>query len=174
MIQTLLKRLMKIDQESDKDMQQQTAGKNLFNKLLDKILEMILMNVTNSHAIDAFCSISWTYKRFQSVIEGKKRNTTDGSYRFFRECFPKSAKTSQQNKIECEKIIKILWFLQWRNWMRYQSYWKKLWLSAWLLIAERKHNCFIIELAFWKQRQNIQSGNLLQQSDIIDEVTEEP
>ena len=51
---------------------------------------------------------------------------------------------------------------------------KKLWCSAWLLIAKRKHNWFIIERAFWKQRQNIQSVNLLQQSDIIDEVTEEP
>ena len=51
---------------------------------------------------------------------------------------------------------------------------KKLWRSAWLLIAKRKHNLFIIERAFWKQRQNIQSMNLLQQSDIIDEVTEEP
>ena len=51
---------------------------------------------------------------------------------------------------------------------------KKLWRSAWLLIAKRKHNWFIIERAFWKQRQNIQSVNLLQQSDIIDEVTEEP
>ena len=51
---------------------------------------------------------------------------------------------------------------------------KKLWRSTWLLIAKRKHNWFIIERAFWKQRQNIQSVNLLQQSDIIDEVTEEP
>ena len=51
---------------------------------------------------------------------------------------------------------------------------KKLWCSAWLLIAKRKQNLFIIERAFWKQRQNIQSMNLLQQSDIIDEVTEEP
>ena len=50
----------------------------------------------------------------------------------------------------------------------------KLWCSAWLLIAKRKYNWFIIERAFWKQRQNIQSVNLLQQSDIIDEVTEEP
>ena len=60
------------DQESDKDKQQQTAGKNLFNKLPDEILEMILMNVTKSHAIDAFYSISRTCKRFQSVTEGKK------------------------------------------------------------------------------------------------------
>ena len=60
------------DQESDKDRQQQTAGKNLFDKLPDAILEMIFMNVTNSHAIDVFYSISRTCKRFQSVIEGKK------------------------------------------------------------------------------------------------------
>ena len=51
---------------------------------------------------------------------------------------------------------------------------KKLLRSAWLSVAKRKHNWFIIERAFWKQRQNIQSVNLLQQSDIIDEVTEEP
>ena len=38
---------------------------------------------------------------------------------------------------------------------------KKLWRSALLLIAKRKHNWFIIERAFWKQRQNIQSVNLL-------------
>ena len=31
-----------------------------------------------------------------------------------------------------------------------------------------------MERAFWKQRQNIQSVNLLQQSDTIDDVTEEP
>ena len=39
---------------------------------------------------------------------------------------------------------------------------KKLWRWAWLLIAKREHNWFIIEPAFWKQRQNIQSVNLLQ------------
>ena len=33
---------------------------------------MILMNVTKSHAIDGFYSISQTCKRFQSVIEGKQ------------------------------------------------------------------------------------------------------
>ena len=43
-----------------------------------------------------------------------------------------------------------------------------------LLIAKRKHNWFIIECAFWKERQNIQSVNLLQQSDITNEVTGEP
>ena len=52
------------DQESDKDRQQQTAGKNLFDKLPDEILEMILMNVTKSHALDAFYSISRICKRF--------------------------------------------------------------------------------------------------------------
>ena len=78
------------DQESDKDRQQQTADKNLFDKLLDEILEMILMNVTKSHTIDAFYSISPTCKRFQPVIEGKKRwNTTDGSYQFSRKFFSK-------------------------------------------------------------------------------------
>ena len=60
------------DQDSDKDKQQQTVGKNLFDKLPDEILEIILMNVTKSHAIDAFYSISRTCKRFHSVIDGKK------------------------------------------------------------------------------------------------------
>ena len=60
------------DQESDKDRQQQTAGKTLFDKLPDEILEMILMNVTKLHAIDAFYSIRRTCKRFQSVTERKK------------------------------------------------------------------------------------------------------
>ena len=32
----------------------------------------MILNVTKSHAIDAFYSISRTCKRFQSVIEGKK------------------------------------------------------------------------------------------------------
>ena len=52
------------NQEIDKDRQQQTAGKNLFDKLPDEILEMILMNVTKSHAIDTFYSIIRTCKRF--------------------------------------------------------------------------------------------------------------
>ena len=60
------------DQESDKDGQQQTTGKNLSDKLPYDILEMILMNVTKSHAVDAFYSISRNCIRFQFVIEGKK------------------------------------------------------------------------------------------------------
>ena len=60
------------EQESDKDRQQQTAAKNLFDKLSDEIVETILMNVTKSHGLDAFYSISRTCKRFQSVTEGKK------------------------------------------------------------------------------------------------------
>ena len=81
------------DQESDKDRQQETAGKDLFDKLPDEILEMILMNVTKSHAINAFYSLT---------------NET-----FSRKCFSKSAKARQQNKSEWEEIIKIFWFLQW-------------------------------------------------------------
>jgi len=50
---------------------------------------------------------------------------------------------------------------------------KKLWRSAWLLIEKRNHNWFLIERAFWKQRQTIHKVNLLQQSD-IDEIIEEP
>ena len=80
------------DQESDKDRQQQTAGKNLFfDKLPDGILEMILMNVTKSHAIDAFYSISRTCKRFQSVTEGKK-------YRWFISIFQKMYSKICQDK----------------------------------------------------------------------------
>ena len=60
------------DHESDKDRQQQKSGKNLIDKLPDKTLEMILINVTKSHAINVFYSISLNCKRFQSVIEGKK------------------------------------------------------------------------------------------------------
>ena len=57
------------DQESDKDRQQQTADKNLFEKLPDEIFEMILMNVTKSHAIDAFYSISrWFITIFQKMF----------------------------------------------------------------------------------------------------------
>ena len=48
---------------------------------------------------------------------------------------------------------------------------KKTWHSAWLFIPKQKDSWFIIERAFWKQIQNIQSVNLLEQSDIIDEKT---
>ena len=48
-------------------------------------------------------------------------------------------------------------------------------LALRLVITRKgKHNWFSIERVLWKQRQNIQSLNLHQQSDIIDEVTEEP
>ena len=59
------------DQESDKERQKQMAGKNLFDKLPHEIFEMILMNVTKLHTIDVF--VRRTRKRFQFVIEGKKR-----------------------------------------------------------------------------------------------------
>ena len=42
-----------------------------------------------------------------------------------------------------------------------------------LLLAKQKYSWFIIERAFSKQRQNIPSVNILQQSNIIDEVIEE-
>ena len=53
------------DQESDKDRQQQMAGKNLFDKLPDEILEMILMNVTKSHAM-RFIQLAEPVKDFSS------------------------------------------------------------------------------------------------------------
>ena len=72
---------------------------------------MILMNVTNSHAIDAFYSIS--RKRFKFIIEGKKDEILPMVRINFPEIFfPKFAKRSQQNKSECEEIIKTVWFLQ--------------------------------------------------------------
>ena len=99
------------DQESDSGRQQKTVSKNLFDKLADEILEMILMNVTKSYAIDAFCSIS--RKRFKLIIEGKKDEILPMVYINVPEIFfPKFTKRSQQNKSECEEIIKTVWFLQ--------------------------------------------------------------
>ena len=95
---------------------------------------MILVNVTKSHAIDAFYLISRTCKRFEPVIEEKK----DEIQPMVHINFP-------------ENIFQNLPGLAYK-----------------ILVAKRKHNRFITERAFWKQRQNIQSVNLLQQSDIID------
>ena len=162
------------DQESDKDRQQQTAGKYLFDKLPDEILEMILINITKSHAIDAFYSISRTCKRFQSVIEGKKDEILPMAHINFPEnVFQNLPRRAKKIKVSVKKLSKF--FGSCSGVIECVSkVTGKLWRSAWLLVAKRKHNWFIIERAFWKQRQNIQSVNLLQQSDIIDEVTEEP
>ena len=163
------------DQESDKDRQQQTAGKNLFDKLLGEILEMLLVNVTKAHAIDAFYSISRTCKRFQSVTVGKKDEILPMVHINFPEnVFQNLPGRANKSRVSLKKLSKF--FGSCSGVIEYVSkaIGKKLWRSAWLLIAKRKHNRFIIKRAFWKQRQNIQSVNLLQQSDIIVEVTEEP
>ena len=163
------------DQESDKDRQQQTAGKNPFDKLPDEILEMILMNGTKSYTIDAFYSISRTCKRFQSVIEGKKVEILPMVHINFPEKFFQNLqRRANKIKFSVMKLSKFFGSCSGVIECVSKAIGKKLWGSAWLLIAKRKHNWFIIERAFWKQRQNIQSVNLLQQSDIIDEVTEEP
>ena len=163
------------DQENDKDRQQQTAGKNLFDKLSDEILEIILMNVTKSHAIDAFYSINRTCKRFQSVIEGKKDEILPMVHIHFPEnVFQNLPRRAKKIKVSVKKLSKFFGSCSGVIECVSKAIGKKLWRSAWLLIAKRKHNWFITEPAFWKQRQNIQSMNLLQQSDIIDKVTEEP
>ena len=101
------------DQESDKDRQQQTAGKNLFDKLPDKILELILMNVTKSHAIDVFYSISRTCERFQSVIEGEKDEILPMVHINFPEnVFQNLQRRANKIKVSAKKLSKLL---QWRS-----------------------------------------------------------
>ena len=139
------------DKESDKDRQQQTAGKSLFDKLPDEILEMILMNVKKSHAIDAFYSISRTCKRFQSVIEGKKDEILLMVHINFSEnAFQNLPRRANKIKVSVKKLSKF--FNSCRGVIECVSkaIGKKLWRSSWLLIAKRKHNWFIIERAFWK------------------------
>ena len=136
---------------------------------------MILMNVTKSHAIDAFYSISRTCKRFQSVIEGKKDEILPMVHINFPEnAFQNLPRRANKIKVSVKQLSEFFGSCSGVIECVSKAIGKKLWCSAWLLIAKRKHNWFIIERAFWKQRQNIQSVNLLQQSDIIEEVTEEP
>ena len=136
---------------------------------------MILMNVTKSHAVDAFYSISRTCKRFQSVPEGKKDEILPMVHINFPEnVFQNMPRRASKIKLSVKKLFKFFGSCSGVIECVSKAIGKKLWRSAWLLIAKRKHNWFIIERAFWKQRQNIQSVNLLQQSDVIDEVTEEP
>ena len=136
---------------------------------------MILMNVTKSHAMDAFYSISRNCKRFQSVIEGKKDEILPMVLINFPEnVFQNLPRQANKIKVSVKKLSKF--FGSWSGVIECVSkaIGKNLWRSAWLLIAKQKQNWFVVERAFWKQRQNIESVNLLQQSDIIDEVTEEP
>ena len=150
------------DQESDKDRQQQTAGKNLFDKLPDEILEMILMNVTKSHAIEAF--YSGEKDEIQPMVH----------INFPQNVFQNLPRQANKIQVSVKKLSKFFGSCSGVIECVSKAIGQKLWRSAWLLTAKRKHNWFIIERAFWKQRQNIQSVNLLQQSDIIGEVTEEP
>ena len=84
------------------------AGKNLFYKLPDEILEMILMNVTNSHAIDAFCSIRQTSKRFQSVIEGKKDEILPMvHFNFPENVFQNLPRLANKIKVSAKKLSKF-------------------------------------------------------------------
>ena len=133
---------------------------------------MILMNVTKSHAIDAFYSISRTSQKFQSVIEGKKDEILPMFH--IENFFQNLPRRANEIKVCVKKLSKFFGSCSGAIECVSKVIGKKLWRSAWLLIAKRKHNWFIIERAFWKKTQNIQSVNLLQQSDIIDEVTEEP
>ena len=133
------------------------------------------MNVTKSHAIDAFYSISRTCKRFQSVTEGKKDEILPMVYINFPEnIFQNLPRRTNKIKVSVKKLSKFFGSCKGVTECASKAIGKKLRRSAWLLTAKRKYNCFIIERAFWEQKQNIQSVNLLQQSDIIDEVTEEP
>ena len=141
------------DQDSDKDRQQQTAGKNLFDKLPDEILEMTLMNVTKSHAIGAFYSINRTCKRFQSVTEGKKDEILPMVHINFPEIFFQNLpRRANKIKVSVKKLSKFFGSCSGVIECASKAIGKKLWRSAWLLIAKRKHNWFIIEPAFWKQR----------------------
>ena len=132
---------------------------------------MILMNVTKSHAIDAFYSISRTCNIFQSVIEGKKDEKLPMVHINFPENLLQNLpRRANKIKVSVKKLSKFFGSCSGLIECVSKAIGKKLWRSSWLLIAKQKHNWFIIERVFWKQRQNIQSVNLLQQSDIIDEV----
>lgn len=75
--------------------QQQTAGKNYFDKLPDEILEMILMNAT---ALDTFASIINTCKRFKNLIRREKGGySSDGTYQISRKYVQKYTQTIKQN-----------------------------------------------------------------------------
>ena len=69
---------------------------------------MILMNVTNSHATDAFYSISRTSKRFQSVIEGKKDGILPMVHINFAEnVFQNLPRRANKIKVSVKKLSKF-------------------------------------------------------------------
>ena len=69
---------------------------------------MILMNVTKSHEIDAFYSISRTCKRFQSVIEGKKGEILPmGHINFPEDVFRNLPRRANKIKVTVKKLSKF-------------------------------------------------------------------
>ena len=116
------------DQESDKDRQQQTAGKNLFDKLPDEILEMILMNVTKSHAIEAFYS-------------GKKDEIQPMVHiNFPQNVFQNLPRQANKIQVSVKKLSKFFGSCSGVIECVGKAIGQKLWRSAWLLTAKRKHN----------------------------------
>ena len=116
------------DQESYKDKQQQTTSKNLYDKLPDEILQMILMNVKKPHAINAFYSISRACKGFQFVIEGKKdyQILSMVHINFPENIFQNLSGQTNKIKVSVKKLSKCV----------SKAIGKKLWRSAWLLTAK--------------------------------------
>ena len=113
-----------------------------------------------------------TCKRFQSVIEGKKDEILPMVHVNFPEnVFQNLHRRANKTKVIVKKLSKLFGSCSSVIECVSKAIGKKLLRSALLLIEKREHNWFIIERAFWKQRQNIQSVNLLQQSDIIGKVT---
>ena len=126
------------NQESDKDRQQQTAGKSLFDKPPDEILEMILMNVTNSHAINAFYPISQTCKRFQPVTENEILPMV--YINFPENVFQNLHRRANKTKVNVKKLSKLFGSCSGVIECVTKAIGKTLWRSAWLLIEKRKHN----------------------------------
>ena len=136
---------------------------------------MILMNVTKSHAVHAFYSISRTCKSFQSAIEWKK----DEILPMVRINFPENVfqnlpRRANKIKVSVNKLSKFFGSCSGVIECVSKAIGKKSLALRLVITRKGKHNWFSIERVLWKQRQNIQSLNLHQQSDIIDEVTEEP
>ena len=110
------------------------------------------MNITKSHAIDAFYSISQTCKIFQSVIEGKKDEILPMVHINFPEnVFQNMPRRANKIKVSLNKLSKFFGSSSGAIECVSKAIGNKLWRSVWLLIAKRKHNWFIIERGFWKQ-----------------------
>ena len=112
---------------------------------------MLLMNVTKSHAIDAFYSISRTSKKLQSVIEEKKDEILPMFH--IEKIFQNLSRRANKIKVCVKKLSNFFGSCSGVIECVSKVIGKKLWRSAWLLIAKRKHSWFIIERAFWKRRK---------------------